>query len=277
MGNGFTFELESLIFYAVACSCAEYLHIDVSDVSAYGDDVILPTSCREIFAEMLEFYGFVLNVKKSHSGSLFRESCGAHFYSGVDVKPIYLKDRVSSVPAVYRLANAIRRLAHRHNSRYGCDARFRVVFDRLVASVPRALRFRIPETLGDGGFIANLDEATPSRARYGIEGYQVKSVVEVNKTHYDETTGYLLAALWQLKAKGDLDFGFRKTLANIVLTCPERSRYERQLVLKATAMTTGNGQKAKMANKNSIPLNGRTQFRLAASLCQQWYDLGPWI
>jgi hypothetical protein len=235
MGNGFTFQLESLIFYAAAYCCAEYHHVDTSNVSAYGDDVILPTACFELFSRLVEFYGFRLNVKKSHFDSPFRESCGAHFYLGIDVKPIYLKDRVESVPAVYRLANAVRRLAHRYNNRYGCDARFQAVFELLVSSVPLPYRLRIPNDLGDGGFISCLDEATPSRARHGLEGYRVKCVMEVSRTYQDDTNGYLLAALWQLKASVDQDFGFREHSADVLLRQPKRVFEERHLRLKAIA------------------------------------------
>lgn len=274
MGNGFTFQLESLIFYAVASCCAEYLHVESSDVSAYGDDVVLPTACFELFSEMLEFYGFRLNRKKSHYGSLFRESCGSHFFSGIDVKPIYLKDKLSSIPSLYRLANAVRRLAHRRNFRTSCDASFKRVFDLLFQMCPIAYRFRIPNDLGDGGFIANLDEATPSRARHGLEGYRVKNVVEVSKTYQDDSNGYLLAALWQLKASGDLDFGFREHLADVMLRQIERSGGERHLRLQAIASYTKFTTKE---GRNAVPLNGRTKYRLSNSLCQQWYDLGPWI
>ena len=275
MGNGFTFQLESLIFYAVAYCCAEYLHVSSTNVSAYGDDVILPTACFELFSEMLSFYGFRLNRKKSHYDSLFRESCGAHFFSGIDVKPIYLKGKVSSVPAVYRLANAIRRLAHRHASRLGCDARFRATFELLVRACPEPYRLRIPADLGDGGFISNFDEASPSRARHGLEGYRVKNVVEVSRTYQDETVGYLLASLWQLRADDDLDFGYRERVADVVLRTPERERGERHLRLKAIAEMTRS--KSKRSGRNAVSLNGRTKFKLANSLCHQWYDLGPWF
>lgn len=280
MGNGFTFQLESLIFYAVACCCAEYSSLGVTQVSAYGDDVVLPSACYEVFSEMMSFYGFRVNVKKSHVDSSFRESCGAHYFSGIDVKPIYLKDRVSSVPAIYRLANAIRLLAHRRNSRFGCDARFQKVFEHLVQSVPVAFRFRIPAGLGDGGFVSNFDEATPSRAKSGIGvGYQpapflVPNVVEVSKTYYDDTIGYLLAALWQLRANEDLDFGFREHVANVVHRSTERFRGERRARLEAIASflrtTQGLGH-------NSVPMHGRTKFKVANSLVQRWYDLGPWF
>jgi hypothetical protein len=280
MGNGFTFQLESLIFYAVASCCADYLSLSASQVSAYGDDVIIPSACYELFSEMMSFYGFRINVKKSHFDSTFRESCGAHFSSGIDVKPIYLKDRVDSVPAVYRLANAIRRQAHIRNNRFGCDASFRAAFELLVRSIPEALRFRIPTTLGDGGFIANFDEATPSRVRKGIGiGYQpapfsVPNVVEVSKTYYDDTVGYLLAALWQLREDDDPDFGFREHLASAVYRAFERSSDERHTRLKAIATFL---RPSRFGGRNSVPLNGRTQFRVVNSLVQRWYDLGPWI
>lgn len=281
MGNGFTFQLESLIFYAVASCCADYLSLSTSDVSAYGDDVIIPSACYELFSEMMDFYGFRINSKKSHFDSLFRESCGAHFYSGTDVKPIYLKSRVDSVPAIYRLANAVRRLAHRRNSLYGCDVRLRPVFELLVSSVPVALRFRIDETLGDGGFISNFDEATPSRARKGIGvGYQpapysVPNVVEVGKTYYDETVGYLLASLWKLETTTPELNLERKQLANAVFQSHINGLEERRAKLQAVMMRRKEDKTA--LGRNSVSMFGRTSFRVVNSLVKRWYDLGPWI
>jgi len=274
MGNGFTFQLESLIFYAVAACCAEYLHISSADVSAYGDDVLLPSVCYEIFREIIEFYGFRLNGKKSHYDSPFRESCGAHYFSGVDVKPIYLKDRVESVPAIYRLANAVRRQAHRRNGNYGCDARLRPVFDLLVSKVPRALRLWIPETLGDGGFIVNFDEATPSRARHGIEGYRVQNVVDISKAYEDFTEGYLLASLWKLPEVPCSFYYTRLQQARLLLGLDESPLQEGHTKLQAIAGSLNFGT---LEGRNSVPLSGRLRLNLANSLVQQWYDLGPWV
>jgi hypothetical protein len=280
MGNGFTFQLESLVFYAVASCCADYLSLSASQVSAYGDDVIIPSACYELFAEMMEFYGFRINVKKSHFDSPFRESCGAHYYSGTDVKPIYLKGRVKSIPAIYRLANAIRRLAHRHNVIYGCDASFRKVFELLVSSVPVALRFRIPETLGDGGFISNFDEAVPSRARKGLGvGYQpapfsVPNVVEVGKTYYDDTVGYLLAALWALKHDDDVEERLQNARASAVLRLRKSEGDKSRTKLQAIPFVSSGGV---VLGYNSVPLAHTSRFRVVNSLVQQWYDLGPWI
>ncbi len=247
MGNGYTFSLQSLIFYAMAICCMEYVQsnqgkIPGEIVSVYGDDVIVPARCLELFSDLSAFYGFLLNPSKSFSSGYFRESCGSHFWSGVDVKPYYLKGNISDVRSLYRVANSIRRLAHRRNACYGCDIKFLDLFDRLVTLVPKSFRFRIPESLGDGGFISNFDEATPQRARHGIEGYFAIHVVEESRTFQSDTIGLLLARLW---------------------------------VLSSTQSEQLSG--ARKSPGNSVSKRGQTRLSLKKSLVQQWVDLGPWI
>jgi len=257
MGNGFTFPLQTLIFYAVACSCVNYLHLSSDEVSVYGDDIILPTAAFSLFSEMMNFYGFRINLKKSHYDSYFRESCGSHYYRGLDLKPIYLKDKLTSVQSMFRLANAIRRLAHRRNFGYGCDARFRTTFDLLVRTVPSSLRIRIPEGLGDGGFISNFDEATPKKARHGIEGYFVYNLTEVSFTNQDERVGYLLSQLWRMSRSPEKE-----------LLSGNRTK------LKATdaPITVAPG-----LEYNTVPSHKGVRLKIVRSLVQQWYDLGPWL
>jgi len=91
MGNGFTFELESLIFWALTESLRDAMGL-TGRVSVYGDDIICPSEMVCRLTELLSFCGFTLNVKKSHSTGVFRESCGKHFFGGSDVTPIYQKD-----------------------------------------------------------------------------------------------------------------------------------------------------------------------------------------
>lgn len=205
MGNGFTFELESLIFYAVACCCAENKGFDAaSTVSVYGDDVILPSVCVESFVQLSEFYGFTINRQKSFSDGFFRESCGSYYMNGVDVKPIFLKQKISTVHSRYKIANAIRRLAHRWGFTYHCDKRFESLFRFLVKSVPESLRFLIPDNMGDGGFVSNFDEARPSRARYQVEGYLFHHFVERGENLTVDHDGLLLSRLWVPSTEIDL-------------------------------------------------------------------------
>lgn len=196
MGNGFTFQLETLIFYAIAFATCEYLGLDTADVSAYGDDVIIPSGALSLFHQACSFYGFTVNLKKSHSGlSPFRESCGSHWYKGSDVKPPLQKEVLTDVPSVYRMANRIRLYAHRRWNYSACDARFASCFYRLVNLVPRAFRFKVSAQLGDVGFISNFDEARPTRARRYIEGYFCRALVDRALTNTVDYEGLLLARL----------------------------------------------------------------------------------
>jgi len=95
MGNGYTFELESLIFWGLAQGCCEALSISSDSVSVFGDDIIIPTEAYPLLEEVLTWYGFSVNMSKSFSSGPFRESCGADWFVGDDVRPFYLKEKLS--------------------------------------------------------------------------------------------------------------------------------------------------------------------------------------
>lgn len=95
MGNGFTFELESTIFYGLAHSVCRYLSIPMEDISVYGDDIIVPVEAYALLSEVLAFCGFSVNLEKSFALGPFRESCGADYFLGSDIRPFYQKTLVS--------------------------------------------------------------------------------------------------------------------------------------------------------------------------------------
>jgi len=196
MGNGYTFELESLIFYAAAVAVCEMLHQSTTDVSVFGDDVIIPSSCYKLFSSFCAFLGFRVNQQKSFSEGCFRESCGSHYYDSLDCKPIFLKGKLHNVQALYKLANNIRNLAHRYGSYRSCDVRWLPCWRHLCSRIPRHLRLVISRGIGDVGLIGNFDEATPSLAERGFEGFLVRAVTEIGVTRDSEGTGMLLARLW---------------------------------------------------------------------------------
>jgi len=110
MGNGFTFELESLLFYALVRGVA-YFTGTPGIVSIYGDDIICLSEIADLVSFVLGRFGFVVNEDKSFTDGLFRESCGGHFYGGIDVTPFYLKREPSRLTDVIRVANQLRRWA----------------------------------------------------------------------------------------------------------------------------------------------------------------------
>lgn len=113
MGNGYTFELESLIFIALARGVAH--HLDVHAPSfVYGDDIIIPKECWPLLKKCLEHCGFTPNGEKTHVEGSFFESCGKHYYGGNDVTPVYQKEIPSSLPAWIRAGNRLIRSHSRH-------------------------------------------------------------------------------------------------------------------------------------------------------------------
>jgi len=262
MGNGYTFELESLIFFAAALAVRDYLRQE-GEISVFGDDVILPTSCYELFTSFSAFLGFTVNKSKSFSTTYFRESCGAHYYDGIDCKPVFLKERLSNVSSIYKLANGIRWLAHRRNSHYGCDSRFLVPWRRLFRRVPKPLRLQIPLGLGDSGFISNFDEATPAKAGHGIEGYYVSAMVELGVSEHFDEEGLMLARLKAISMRrGGLTF--TRTSLDRVLASPYRHP---DVWVKLLDRADG----------NVYTLRGRTKLKIVRTLSQQWCNLGPWV
>lgn len=163
MGNGYTFELESLIFYAVLLGCGEELGFDGGDCTAYGDDLIFPSNWLDLVTRTLDFLGFKVNREKTFGKGPFRESCGTDWFRGVNVRPIFWKGLDNDQTGLwYSYANGLRRWANRRNGGWSCDARCLRTWVRLFRAVPRWERHRIPEGYGDVGFISNWDEASPS-------------------------------------------------------------------------------------------------------------------
>lgn len=132
MGNGFTFELESLVFWGLALSATELAGGDVSNVGVFGDDIIVPSEATPFLLEVLDSAGFWVNSEKSFWSGPFRESCGADWLTGEDVRPFYLKDEVSDRTlfifhnwALRRgereLASLIESWTWEHNRLYGPD------------------------------------------------------------------------------------------------------------------------------------------------------------
>lgn len=111
MGNGFTFELETVLFSAMAMYVSRqhgWAGILGQDTFVFGDDIIVKEDVVADLTALLHFCGFTLNEAKSFSGmSPFRESCGADYYVGADVRPSYLKELPSDVQGTIGVANRL--------------------------------------------------------------------------------------------------------------------------------------------------------------------------
>lgn len=168
MGNGFTFELESLLFWALAMASCETLGVE-PDVTVYGDDLIVPVESVDLLREVLDWCGFRLNGAKSFwntSGPLFRESCGAHYLDGRDVTPFYVDDGLKRTDQIILLANNIVRWSRRDDG--SLDGRMQPVWLWVVGHLSDdCLKCAIPYGEANDGLIMDFDQALPSTAYLG--------------------------------------------------------------------------------------------------------------
>jgi hypothetical protein len=108
MGNGYTFELESLIFYALAYACCKELGLSTENVSVFGDDIIIPSEANTLVIEVLEHCGFEVNKEKSFCSGPFRESCGGDYFDGISCRGFYVKDTLD-LRTIVRFRNYLHR------------------------------------------------------------------------------------------------------------------------------------------------------------------------
>jgi hypothetical protein len=111
MGNATTFVLETLVFYALAIASImkptrtllpEWE--DFKRVSVFGDDCIVPVEAARFFMDLCKRVGFIVNEDKSFYDKLnpFRESCGADFLGGYNVRPVMITGPRSPKPSSLR-------------------------------------------------------------------------------------------------------------------------------------------------------------------------------
>lgn len=112
MGNGFTFELESLLFYSLARAVA-WMTGFRGAISVFGDDIIVPTDVAPHLMHALRGVGFTVNGEKSFVDGPFRESCGAYWHAGEDVKPFYVKGPIRTYTDLIKLLNQLTSWASR--------------------------------------------------------------------------------------------------------------------------------------------------------------------
>ena len=86
MGIGFTFPLQTLLYYALLKAIQELVSAS-GRISVFGDDLIYPTKMHGYVSRVFTDLGFILNQDKTFVQEFFRESCGGDYYHGTDVRP----------------------------------------------------------------------------------------------------------------------------------------------------------------------------------------------
>lgn len=156
MGNGFCFPLETLVFVAIchAAGCGR----PGTDYSVYGDDIIVRRSKFQRVISLLRDFGFTPNTKKTFSEGPFRESCGADWYGGRDVRPFTLDFELDSVQNLFKVLNLTTKTPL-HEAFFLESRRF------LWREIPKVVRFVRPFTGNPDSAITLLDSDPESWSR----------------------------------------------------------------------------------------------------------------
>lgn len=189
MGNGFTFPLETLIFWALTVSCCP---IGASgDIGVYGDDIICPSGSVDDVIGILTLCGFSVNTEKSFWDGPFRESCGRDYYLGIACRPYYQKHLVSGRTLF---------TAHNYFIRNFDDEGAAAVLD----AIPRPLRLYGPDGYGDGHLVSELYPRSTKKKLVdkGYEGHFFETFTLGARREISRFPGDWVSPLYSIYVKG---------------------------------------------------------------------------
>lgn len=259
MGNGFTFELESLIFLALARAVSPHCARSVNvDVATFGDDIICRPEIVNDLTAVLNFCGFKVNPEKSFTAGPFRESCGGHFFDGFDVTPYHLDKEIMTTHDTYWFANSVRLFASRLGASLYCDAVVKEAYDVAIGTLPQRLRrIRIPPGCGDDGLVSCFDEVCPTpyfdKKLGAVSGFRYNAFarIPIKKRHDDSRA------------------------LSVNLYAMEKGRFKPLLGLKHRAYSD-----LEVCDSVQSRCDEEVSFRLRVSarvLYRQWSYIGPWV
>ncbi len=130
MGNGFTFPLQTALFAGVVYCCYKLCGIPFirnrmvspggyeqrrkpGNWGTFGDDIIVDHRVYHTVVRFLNMLGHQVNDSKSFNSGGFRESCGADYYHGYNVRGVYIR-RLETPLDVYSAINRLTRWSALH-------------------------------------------------------------------------------------------------------------------------------------------------------------------
>lgn len=169
-GCGFIFELQTLIYYALAKATVLYDHGrdrgNSTLISVYGDDLI----CEEVFApaiaDTLVYFGQKINFDKSFFSGRFKESCGNDTFDGCNIRPVYVKQFSKGIRGYYEITNIVKRLSARYLNDCAFDKRFIRAYKRCLSAIPNHKKLFGSSGLGDAVIQASSHEISELLSDY---------------------------------------------------------------------------------------------------------------
>lgn len=119
MGSAYCSAMQTIVFASIIKAVYYRLGIPfvkdgVPTYSVYGDDIIVDITAYKHVIKVLECLNMVPNQAKSFAYGFFRESCGADYYRGYDVRPIMIES-LDGDPAIYSAINRYLEWSAKHS------------------------------------------------------------------------------------------------------------------------------------------------------------------
>lgn len=145
MGNGFTFEVMTMLILSVA-------RVFDPEATVYGDDVIISNEYAVDFMTAMEALGWTINKKKSFVNSPFRESCGGFYDDRFGYLVSYDFHYCETMADVCCVANKLRLLIRALQMPFPMVAnKFAELRDDILAVVPASLKGPVIDVLSPCG------------------------------------------------------------------------------------------------------------------------------
>lgn len=195
MGSALCFPIESMVFFIIESMAwgdsqgivpSALRMRGLPRMRVYGDDLIVPIEVAHLLAQRLESYGLKVNLAKSFTTGLFRESCGADWFRGEDVSVFKMGH---PLPESIRQTEYLNKGIQFHNRVY--DAGWFLVAREIEKALKRVLP-RIP-SVPVGMPVSALwshDGATAVRHHPGLQRIQVKVLIFRQVKPVDPLDGY---------------------------------------------------------------------------------------
>lgn len=121
MGNAYTFPLQTILFACVIQAVYYCLGIpfktgrrgESRNFAVNGDDIICVTRAFPLVCKVLSALGHEVNLEKTFYEGRFRESCGSDFWSGYNVRGVYIKS-LKTPCDIYSSINRLNQWSTRH-------------------------------------------------------------------------------------------------------------------------------------------------------------------
>jgi hypothetical protein len=223
MGNGFTFELESILFYCIVRVIVPRKKYQYCAV--YGDDIICPEEHAHAVIDLLVLYGFQVNQQKTFTSGCFKESCGHDYFYNENCRPVFLGSQAEDI-AVSRpifIANAIRLYSRQINGGFSCSRKYIKAYSLCLREARISEDYpRVPDYLYGHGLVVPLCDALnrnvyPLRDRpetLHLEGFCVPIEVFNTSMRRSCRTSFLLRALISIGRTDIATYGIEPILRN---------------------------------------------------------------